>query len=264
MASEAGLQDTGQSRVPEVDVGVLFAEGSNDIGQSKKTLVDILTFFLEEPHGVGLADAFAAGQINQTDGGGGSGEIFVSHFQIDPEHCMGPGRGKVDIIAGKLPPGFPFIEKPQRLVFALDLGLSEVLDDDILLAVISDLQILRHTVLAEQVDDVFVVDLEVTEAHPCHHFLSLDATEDLPCRQGDQARVALHSLHGVGLAGRSLSIGKDAGCLGERVPLYPSKMCETTGSMTVSKMYLFLQPSPKTSSSSHNPYYTKNVRYWPG
>jgi hypothetical protein len=120
---------------------------------------------------------------------------------------MGPGGGKIDIIAGKLPPGLPLVEKPQRLVFTLDLGLSEVLDDDVFLAVIPDLQILRHAILAEQIDDVFVVYLEVADAHPCHQLLSLNATEDLSSRQGDQTRVALHSLHGVGLAGRSLSVG---------------------------------------------------------
>jgi hypothetical protein len=47
MTGETGLQDTGQPRVPEVDVDVLFAEGSNDIGKSQKTLVDIFALLLE-------------------------------------------------------------------------------------------------------------------------------------------------------------------------------------------------------------------------
>jgi hypothetical protein len=54
----------------------------------------------------------------------------------------------------------------------------------------------------QQIDDVLVVDLVVTDTHLRHELLLVYALEDLPYCQGDHPEVALLpvALHGVGLA----------------------------------------------------------------
>lgn len=99
---------------------------------------------------------------------------------------MGTGRCEVDVVAGEFPSSLPLLKKSQRLVLIFNLSFDQVLNDGVLLDIVSDLKVLGDVVPAQQINDVFVVDLEVTNAYSRHHAVPSDPVEDLPSRQGNQ------------------------------------------------------------------------------
>ena len=68
---------------------------------------------------------------------------------------------------------------------------------------------------------MFVVNLEVADAHFGHHFLLFHAGENLADGAWDQSAVAFDALHGVGLSCGGLPVGEHAGYILSVVPLKP-------------------------------------------
>lgn len=73
------------------------------------------------------------------------------------------------------------------------------MDNCVFLPVVPDLQVSGRILLAEQIDDILVVDLEVADTHFSNQCLLLDPLEDAPDSQGDQPGAVFDSLHREGL-----------------------------------------------------------------
>lgn len=161
-----------------------------------------------------FADALAAGQIHETDGGERGGQVLMGHFHADLEDSVRPRRAEIDVVAGELPPALALVVASEGVVDVRHLGFDQVLDGGVFLLVVPNVEVAGRDIVAEEIDYVFVVDFEVTDPDFGHHGLLVDPSEYFADGEGDESEVDFDSLHGVGLPGGSLSVCEDAGWVG--------------------------------------------------
>lgn len=103
---------------------------------------------------------------------------------------MAAGWGKVHIITGEFSLQFSLFKETQSLELIQHLSLDQIDYYKLLLVILflglTEIKVLQ-LILTEQVDDVLIIDLEVTDAHLGIQLLSEHPSEDLLDAEWDES-----------------------------------------------------------------------------